>query len=99
LYDERLRLMLEDDDPLFANWDQDETAVAERYGEQDPVVVAGELTAAGEQIAASFATVTGDQWSRPGRRSDGAVFTVRSFAQYFIHDPLHHLHDVGGYAA
>jgi len=24
------------------------------------------------------------------------VFTVESFAQYFIHDPVHHLHDVGG---
>jgi hypothetical protein len=23
------------------------------------------------------------------------VFTVRSFARYFVHDPLHHLHDVG----
>ena len=31
--------MLDHDDPLFANWDQDATAVAERYHEQDPVVV------------------------------------------------------------
>ena len=36
LYDQRLELMLGQDDPLFPNWDQDETAVADRYAEQDP---------------------------------------------------------------
>ena len=36
LFDTRLHLMLDEDDPRFANWDQDETAVADRYGEQDP---------------------------------------------------------------
>ena len=49
LFDARLGLMLDEDDPLFANWDQDETAVAERYGDQDPAVVAAELAAAGER--------------------------------------------------
>ena len=36
IYDERLSLMLDDDDPTFPNWDQDATAVEDRYGEQDP---------------------------------------------------------------
>ena len=31
-----------------------------------------------------------------GSRSDGAHFSVDSFARYLIHDPVHHLHDVGG---
>ena len=57
LFDLRLGLMLDEDDPLFANWDQDETAVAERYDAQDPAVVAGELAAAGDAVAASFAAV------------------------------------------
>ncbi len=35
-----------------------------------------------------------DQWARTGVRSDGAEFTVDSFARYFIHDPIHHLDDV-----
>jgi hypothetical protein len=35
-------------------------------------------------------------WSRPGHRSDGAVFTIDSFTRYLLHDPLHHLWDVGG---
>ena len=96
LYDYRLSLMLTQDDPLFPNWDQDETAVAERYGEQDPATVAAELAEAGEAIAGSFAAVHGDQWSRKGRRSDGAQFTVETFARYLIHDPVHHLWDVTG---
>ena len=94
LFDQRLRLMLAEDDPQFANWDQDETAVAERYGEQDPAVVAAELAAAADAIAASFAAVGGDQWERPGRRSDGARVHRRTFGRYFIHDPVHHLRDV-----
>ena len=96
LFDARLALMLDEDDPLFANWDQDETAVAERYDLQDPATVAAELAAAADHVAASFASVAGDQWDRVGRRSDGARFTVRTFAQYFVHDPVHHLWDVGG---
>jgi hypothetical protein len=96
LYDYRLSLMLTQDDPFYPNWDQDETAVAERYETQDPAAVAAELTAAADTVAASFAAVSGPQWSRPGRRSDGASFTVETFARYFIHDPVHHLYDVTG---
>lgn len=94
LYDYRLHLMLDEHDPLYPNWDQDETAVAEKYNEQDPAVVSAELVAAAERIAASFAAVSGEQWQRPGRRSDGVAFTVETFAKYFIHDPVHHLWDV-----
>jgi DinB superfamily len=93
IYDRRLGLMLTEDDPLFPNWDQDETAVAERYGEQDPATVARELQDAGTTLAAHFDQVHGDQWNRPGRRSDGADFTVATFARYFVHDPVHHLWD------
>ena len=39
-------MVLATDDPTFANWDQDATAVQERYAEQDPVRVAGELDVA-----------------------------------------------------
>ena len=95
LFDRRLDLMLREDDPQFANWDQDETAVAERYWDQDPAEVGAALITAGGKIASSFAAVSGEQWSRRGRRSDGAVFTVDTFARYFLHDPQHHLHDVG----
>jgi hypothetical protein len=93
-FDERLALMLTEDGPHFANWDQDVTADEEHYGDQDPSVVAGELVAAAEAIAARFRTVADDQWERTGFRSDGAAFTVDSVARYFLHDPEHHVWDV-----
>ena len=96
LYDQRLRLMLTQQGPQYPNWDQDATAVADRYGEQDPAVVAAELAGAAETIAARFGSLAADQWQRTGSRSDGAHFTVESFARYFIHDPVHHLYDVTG---
>ena len=94
LFDERLRLMLTEDGPRFANWDQDETALADRYDQQDPVGVAADLVAAAAVLADRFDGVTDDQWPRTGFRSDGAAFTVDSFARYFIHDPVHHVDDV-----
>jgi DinB superfamily len=94
LYDIRLGLMLDEDDPLFANWDQDETAIAERYNEQDPALVAADLVTAGTALAARFDGVAGGEWERRGRRSDGASFTVDTFARYLLHDPVHHLWDV-----
>ena len=94
LFDQRLVLMLTEDDPRFANWDQDETAVADRYFEQDPQVVSTELVAAAGTLSARFDGVSGDQWQRTGRRTDGSEFTVETFARYFLHDVVHHVWDV-----
>jgi len=94
LFDHRLERMLTEDGPEFANWDQDVTALEDRYDEQDPSIVAGELVAAAERFADRLASVEGAQWQRAGVRSDGALFTVHTFALYLIHDPVHHVHDV-----
>jgi DinB superfamily len=96
LYDYRLGLMLTEDNPLYPNWDQDETAVANRYDSQDPGTVSDELTAAAQALSLRFTSVESHQWDRRGRRGDGASFTVETFARYFIHDPIHHLYDVTG---
>lgn len=92
--DQRLELLLDQDDPQFANWDQDATAVAERYGEQDPALVAQQLGAAAVVLADRYDSVPSDAWQRPGRRSNGSVFTVDTLGRYMLHDVLHHLHDV-----
>ncbi len=92
---ERLRLMLDDDGARFANWDQDEAAVAGRYSELDPAAVAEELARDAEDLAATAAAVRPEQESRRGLRSNGSEFTVRSLLQYYLHDNLHHLVDVG----
>jgi hypothetical protein len=95
IYLGRLDRMLTEDGPHYANWDQDATAIEERYDLADPVTVAAELTVAADALATRFAGVSGDEWGRTGFRSDGAAFTVDSFARYFVHDPVHHLWDVG----
>ena len=96
VFDERLVLMLTTQAPLFANWDQDQTAEQERYAAQDPVTVAGDLLWNATSLAKRFGAVTGDQWARTGSRSDGAQFTVLTLGQYLVHDPVHHVYDVTG---
>ncbi|MBG6238624.1 hypothetical protein IWX78_001596 [Mycetocola sp. CAN_C7] len=94
IFTERLELMLGDDDPAFENWDQDVTAVADRYAEQDPRVVEADLVAAGRALADAFERVPVEAATRTGRRSDGSKFTVVTLGQYLLHDPVHHLWDV-----
>ncbi len=96
LFGQRVQLMLDEDDPLFANWDQDETALEDDYASQLPSEVSTQLVAAGRAIAATFMGVPDDAWGRTGRRSNGSTFTVESLSQYFLHDVVHHLHDVRG---
>jgi hypothetical protein len=95
IYDVRLHLMLDQDDPDYANWDQDAAAIDDDYAGQDPATVMAELEEAATVLADSFDAVLEDEWDRTGTRSDGARFTVDSFGRYFVHDPIHHLHDVG----
>ena len=94
LFLERLNLMLTEDAPTFANWDQDATAIAERYDEQDPGRVAYALAAAAGRLADQFDRADGAALQRTGHRSDGATFTVESFGKYLLHDPVHHVWDV-----
>jgi hypothetical protein len=96
VFRERLELMLAEDDPAFANWDQDATALAERYWEQDPAVVAIEVTETGEALADAYTRVSDDQWNRTGVRSNGSIFTVESLGRYLLHDLFHHVWDVHG---
>jgi hypothetical protein len=93
--DARLRLLLAEDDPVFPDWDQDVTARAERYGEQDPERVAAEVAEATAVVTALLDGVEGGAWQRRGRRSNGSAFTVATLAQYVLHDVVHHVGDVG----
>ena len=96
LFDQRLNLMLDSDDARFADWDQDRTAVEKDYANADPALVSAELAAEGKQAAESFAAVRGSEWDRKGLRSNGSEFTVLTLSRYFLHDLVHHLHDVNG---
>lgn len=92
--DERVRLMVEHDEPSYPNWDQDATAIERDYRSQEPAALSSDLAAAGGVLHRRLQAVQGEQWSRRGFRSNGSVFTIDSLARYFAHDVLHHLHDV-----
>jgi len=93
-YRTRIERMLIEDDPLFEYWDQDAAAIAHSYEQQAPEVVAAELAFAAESLASTLDEVSGPSWLRPGRRSDGASFSVGTLARYMVHDPIHHAWDV-----
>ncbi|GAA3810290.1 DinB family protein [Nocardioides panacisoli] len=90
----RVTLMLAEDGPRFANWDQDETALAERYDLLAPAQVGPELLEEAERVAAAYDAVEGAAWERTGTRSNGSTFTVESLGRYHLHDVVHHLWDV-----
>jgi hypothetical protein len=92
--DGRLALMLDHDGAEFENWDQDATAVEDRYHAQDPAVVAQEVLAAGAAVADAFDRVKDVQWDHCGVRSNGSTFTVETLGQYLVHDLVHHVWDV-----
>ena len=56
--------------------------------------VVDEMETAAEALAARLESISGGEWQRRGRRSDGVSFTIASIARYMIHDPVHHLWDV-----
>jgi len=93
-FDGRIELMLTHDHPMFPNWDQDTSAVEERYEAQDPTRVVADLSAGAEQIALRLEPLTASDWARPGRRDNGATFTVDTIARYMTHDVVHHIWDI-----
>lgn len=94
VFGERLQQMLTDDEPRFANWDQDEAAREGDYAGQDPAVVAEQLMDAADEIATIYEKVPPDAWGRRGTRSNGDVFSIESLGRYHLHDVVHHLWDV-----
>lgn len=97
---ERLTRMLRKKAPTFPNWDQDHAAITGNYAEADANKVSYDLAYNAGRMADLLDRVTRDQWQRTGTRSDGAQFTVASYARYILHDAAHHLWDVEqGYEA
>ena len=96
LFAERVALMLAEDDPAFANWDQDQTAIDSDYGSQQPATVVVELVEAAAEVAGAYQLVPDDAWHRRGLRSDGSAFTIESLGRYHLHDVVHHVWDVRG---
>ncbi len=96
LFAKRIELMLDEDNPTFANWDQDQTARDDRYWDQEPAKVAKQIGQAGDALAEVLERVTKEDWQRTGTRSNGSEFTIASIGVYALHDLRHHVWDVRG---
>ena len=94
LFAARVQLMLDEDGPRFANWDQDVTAVESRYAEQSPAAVADEIPVAAARLSDAYAGLSDSALDRRGERSNGSEFTVLTLGRYGLHDLKHHLWDV-----
>lgn len=90
---ERLHLMLNQDAPEFPNWDQDDAAVEGAYLDRSADQVKGDLLTNLEAAAVEFEQVPADALDRKGLRGDGGAFTVRTLAEYFVHDMEHHVQE------
>lgn len=90
----RVDLVLGAHEPVFPSWDQDATAVEQRYATQEPTRVAAELEGAARDYVAAVDGLPDTAWGRTGARGDGARFTVESLTRYVLHEIHHHLRDV-----
>ncbi|WP_425307591.1 DinB family protein [Ammonicoccus fulvus] len=94
VFNERVHAMLTDDGTRFESWDANDAAIDGHYSTQDPDRVAEEYAEAAETIATTFGSVPEDRVQNRGIRGDGMAFTVSTLASYFVHEIVHHQHDI-----
>jgi hypothetical protein len=92
---ERVALALAQDTPQFASMRRDERAVDQRYNEQEPAVVAAQITDAAQQFAAALRALDDDGWLRTGSYPWPApeVRTLEWVGRRTAHELAHHLFD------
>jgi hypothetical protein len=90
VFADRVELALTEDRPEFGRWDHEATAVAERYNDQDPELVALVLLARGRRLASLLGSVEPLQWEREGTRRGTERFTVDGLGRFALHETRHH---------
>jgi hypothetical protein len=91
-----LKQALATDRPQFPVPDPDtadQAAAQGDYASLDPTVVAGELEANAERMAARLAAVEGEDWTRAVLFGDEEL-TVLDIANKILHECHHHLQDI-----
>ncbi len=93
---ERVLLALAEHQPAFAPMRRDERVIEERYNEQQPAQVAGEIRDAAESLAATLASLDDDGWNRTGiyNYPERRVRTVEWIGRHTLHEGEHHLQDI-----
>jgi hypothetical protein len=99
VYGDRILLMLEEDDPVFPQFNPDEDAW-NGYNRLDPGELADAIEAQARRLAGILDGLQPDDWSRTMTRDGGHdgvyQFTVAGLASYAVHESHHHLLDANG---
>jgi DNA segregation ATPase FtsK/SpoIIIE, S-DNA-T family len=84
-----------EDVPTFTSMRRDERAVEERYNDQDPGAVGGQLAAAADDLAATLRALDEAGWLRTGVYPwpVRSVRTVEWIGRRTAHELAHHLFD------
>jgi hypothetical protein len=92
---ERVILAQAEDTAAFVSMRRDERAVLERYNEQDPAAVAGDLAAAAAELAVTLGALDDAGWRRTGLYPwpEPAIRTVEWIGRRTAHELAHHLFD------
>jgi S-DNA-T family DNA segregation ATPase FtsK/SpoIIIE len=93
---ERVLLALTEDQPAFASMRREERVTEERYNEQRPAAVAGEIAQAAQVFAETLEDLDDDAWQRTGvyNYPTTRVRTVEWIGRHTIHEGEHHLQDI-----
>ena len=99
VYGDRILLMLEEDDPVFPQFNPDEEAW-NGYNRLDPGVLADDIETQASRLAGILDQLEVGDWSRTMTRDGGHdgvyQFTVAGLANYAVHESHHHLLDANG---
>jgi hypothetical protein len=99
VYGDRILIMLEEDDPVFPQFNPDED-VWDSYNRLGREELAEDLEAQAQRLATIFDELEPEQWSLTMIRDGGTdgvyKFTVAGLASYAVHEAHHHLLDADG---
>jgi hypothetical protein len=99
VYGDRILLMLQEDSPVFPQFNPDEGEWGE-FNRLDVVDLADGIEAHAQRLARILAGLEPEDWSRTMIRDGGTdgvyEFTVAGLASYAVHESQHHLQDAKG---
>lgn len=99
VYADRILLMLEEENPVFPQFNPDEEAW-NGYNQLDRVALADDIEAQAQRLAGILEQLQPEDWSRTMTRDGGGdgvyQFTVAGLASYAVHESHHHLLDANG---
>ena len=93
---DRVALALVEERPDFTPMGREDRVVNDRYNEQDPGVVAGEISEAASALASAVEVLTPSQWERTGIHHWPTTTerTIAWLARHTVHECEHHLRDI-----